>query len=81
MKRLGPTTDDPYAVAWSPKSKSLAVCGYSGQVTIWDLKDPKPKFTRAIKSPGYCIAFTADGKSVITGHDNGTVSITPIGSK
>ena len=81
VKRFGPTTDDPYAVAWSPKSKTLAICGYSGQITIWDLKDPKPRFTHTVKSPGYCIAFTADGKAVITGHDNGTVAVTAIGSK
>ena len=31
MKRLGPTTDDPYAIVWSPKTKTLVVCGYSGQ--------------------------------------------------
>ena len=55
--------------------------GYSGQVTTWTLGDPKPKFTKAIKSPGYCISFTADGKAVLTGHDNGTVAITPLGGK
>ena len=81
VMRLGPTTDDPYALAWSPKTKRLAVCGYSGQITIWALDDPKPKFTRAIKSPGYCIAFVLDGKAVLTGHDNGTVVVTPLTTK
>src|SRR4029078_6379953 len=32
IKRLGPTTDDPYAVAWSPKTKKLGVLWYSGQI-------------------------------------------------
>ena len=41
----------------------------------------KPKFTRAIKSPGYCIAFTEDGKAVFTGHDNGSVAYTPLSGK
>jgi WD40 repeat protein len=81
LKKLGPTTDDPYAVAWSPKAKLLAVCGYSGQVTTWALDSEKPKFTRAIKNPGYCICFGADGKVVYTGHDNGTVAVTPIAGK
>ena len=81
LKKFGPTTDDPYAIVWSPAAKSVAVCGYSGQITIWGLDTDKPKFTRAIKSPGYCIAFTADGKGVFTGHDNGTVSFTPIAGK
>jgi WD40 repeat protein len=75
-KKLGPTTDDPYALAWWPATKTLAVCGYSGQVTTWALDDPKPKLTKAIKSPGYCIAFTGDGKAVLTGHDNGTIVYT-----
>jgi WD40 repeat protein len=81
LKKLGPTTDDPYAVAWSPKAKLIAVCGYSGQVTTWALDSDKPKFTRAIKNPGYCIAFGPDGKVVYTGHDNGTVAVTPIAGK
>lgn len=81
LKKLGPTTDDPYAIAWSEKTKTVAVCGYSGQITVWALDSEKPKFTFAIKNPGYCIAFTADGKGVFTGHNNGTVAFTPIGAK
>jgi WD40 repeat protein len=80
-KKLGPTTDDPYSIAWSEKGKVAAVCGYSGQITVWALDADKPKFTHAIKNPGYCIAFTADGKGVYTGHDNGTVAVTPIAGK
>ena len=81
IRRLGPTSDDPYAIAWSPKTNTLAVCGYSGQITTWTLDNPKPKFTKAIKNPGYCIVFTADGKAVLTGHDNGTFVVTPLTSK
>ena len=81
LKKFGPTTDDPYAIAWSPATKTLAVCGYSGQITIWSLDADKPKFTRAIKSPGYCVVFGADGKGVFTGHDNGTAAFTPIEAK
>ncbi|QJX00259.1 WD40 repeat domain-containing protein [Frigoriglobus tundricola] len=81
LKKFGPTTDDPYAIAWSPATKALAVCGYSGQITVWTLDADKPKFTRAIKSPGYCVVFSADGKGVFTGHDNGTVAFTPIVTK
>ncbi|AWM36839.1 WD domain, G-beta repeat [Gemmata obscuriglobus] len=79
LKKFGPTADDPYAIAWSEKTKTLAVCGYSGQITLWGLNSDKPTLTKAIKSPGYCIAFTADGTGVFTGHDNGTVAFTPTG--
>jgi WD40 repeat protein len=68
-------------LAWDPKTKTLAVCGYSGLITTWALDNPKPTFTKAIKSPGYCIAFTTDGKGVLTGHDNGTVVLTRLGEK
>jgi WD40 repeat protein len=81
LKKFGPTADDPYAVAWSEKTKQVAVCGYSGLITVWALDSDKPKFTRAIKNPGYCIAFSADGKRVFTGHGNGTVAVTPIEGK
>lgn len=81
VKKLGPTTDDPYSIAWSEKGKVVAVCGYSGQITIWSLDADKPKLTHAIKNPGYCIAFMADGKGVYTGHDNGTVAVTPIAGR
>ncbi len=81
LKRLGPTSDDPYSVAWSPATKTAAVCGYSGQITIWALDAEKPKLTKAIKSPGYCVAFSGDGKLVFSGHDNGKVAVTPTSGK
>ncbi|HEY1189647.1 MAG TPA: hypothetical protein VGE74_18515, partial [Gemmata sp.] len=78
LKKFGPTSDDPYSMAWSEKTKTLAVGGYSGQITLWALDSEKPKLAKPIKSPGYCIAFTPDGKGVFTGHDNGTVAFTRI---
>ena len=77
-KKLGPTIDDPYAIAWDPKSKTFAVCGYSGQLSVWSPTADKPLFTKAIKSVGYCVAFTSDGKGLYSGHDNGSVVFTPI---
>lgn len=81
LKKFGPTSDDPYAIAWDEKTKTVAVCGYSGQITLWALDSDKPKLTKAIKSPGYCVAFAADGKGVFSGHDNGTVTFTPTAGK
>jgi WD40 repeat protein len=77
MKRWGPTVDDPYALAWHSGNKALAVCGYSGQITIWMLTDNQPKFSKRIPNPGYCIVFLPNGKAVVTGHDNGTIAVTP----
>lgn len=92
-KKFGPTTDDPYAIAWWPATKTLAVCGYSGQVTTWSLDGPstrsswlplpssKPIFVKAIKSPGYCLAFSGDGKAVLTGHEKGKIVFTVLSGK
>jgi WD40 repeat protein len=77
-KKLGPTIDDPYAVAWDPKLKRIGVCGYSGLLTVWAPAGGKPVFSKQIKSPGYCVAFVHDGKALISGHDNGSIVLTPI---
>lgn len=79
-KQFGPTPDDLYGLARNKQTKSIATIGYSGRISVWDMNDPKPKFTRQIKSPGYCIAYLRDGKGVLTGHDNGSVVLTPITS-
>jgi hypothetical protein len=45
----------------------------------------KATWTKKIKPTAYCITFTPDGKSLVTGHellkDNRTVIVTPVGSK
>ena len=81
LKKFGPTPDDPFAVAWHAKTKSIGVCGYSGLVSVWKADGEKPTFSKGIKSPGYCVAFTADGKALVSGHDNGTVVVTPVTGK
>lgn len=77
-KKWGPTNDDPYFVTWSPASKLIAVCGYSGTVTVWTLKADKPVWTTGLRNPGYSIAFGPEGKTVYTGHNNGVVILTII---
>jgi WD40 repeat protein len=68
--KLGPTSDDLYCVARSPDGKHYATAGYSGVITVWDLAAGKAVMTRKIPSPCYCVMFTPDGQSVISGHDN-----------
>ena len=39
----------------------------------------KPIMSKKLKAFGaYCIAFTPDGKSLVTGHDNHNCYVTPI---
>jgi predicted RNA methylase len=49
-------------------------------VTVWDLGAGKPSFARKLKAFGaYCVAFTPDGKALVTGHDNHSCYISVIG--
>jgi WD40 repeat protein len=77
-KKLGPTPDDLYGIAWSRDGKKLATSGYGGNLIVWNLAEGKPASTRKIKFGAYCIAFTPDGKALVTGHDNHSCYITPI---
>jgi WD40 repeat protein len=79
-KKLGPTPDDLYGITWSRDGKILATSGYGGHIIVWDLAAGKPQSDRKIKFGAYCIAFTPDGKALVTGHDNHTVYITPLGT-
>jgi len=79
--------DDLYGLALSPDGKSAATSGYAGWVTVWNLAEGKPTWSKKLPAPcAYCVVFTPDGKSVVTGHDllpgrnNANCYITAIGS-
>lgn len=77
--KLGPTMDDPYGIAFSRDGKTLATSGYAGYIYTWNLASDKPTLMRKLKEFGaYCVAFTPDGKALVTGHDKNMVLITPL---
>ncbi len=79
IKKMGPTPDDLFGIALSRDGKSLATCGYGGHLIVWNLADGKPAFPHKVKYVTYCLAFTPDGKALITGHDRPYVClITPV---
>jgi len=78
-RKLGPTPDDPYGLTLSPDGKTIAVSGYGGHLHAWTVADGKQVLARKLPHFGaYCITFTPDGKSVVTGHANFSCYITPI---
>jgi WD40 repeat protein len=80
-KKMGPTPDDLYGIALSRDGKALVTSGYGGNVILWNLTDGKPLQTHKLKFGAYCVTFTPDGKSIITGHDNHICYITPFTGK
>lgn len=79
-KKMGPTPDDLYGIAWSRDGKTLVTSGYGGNIIVWDRVAGKPGRTRKLSFGAYCVAFTPDGKAVVTGHDNHICYVTPLGS-
>jgi|SRR6516165_2020628 WD40 repeat protein len=80
LKKLGPTPDDPYGIAWSRDGKMLATSGYGGNIIVWNLAEGKPANTIRLKFGAFCVAFTPDGKAVVTGHADKMCYVTPIKS-
>ena len=79
--KWGPTPDDLYGISLSRDGKQLATSGYGGNVTVWNLADGKPAFTKKLKFGAYCVIFTPDGKALVTGHDDKNVYVTQIGGQ
>jgi WD40 repeat protein len=79
LKKMGPTPDDLYGIALSRDGKALATCGYGGHLIVWNLAESKPAWTLKLSHVTYCLAFTPDGKAIVTGHDRPYVClITPV---
>ena len=73
-----PTPDDLYGIAFSRDGKDVVTSGYGGNVIIWSMADGKLKDSHKLPYGAYCVAFTPDGKHVITGHDNHMCYVTSI---
>jgi len=78
-KKLGPAPDDLYGIAFSRDGKLLVTSGYGGNVTVWNVAEGKAVVSRKLKFGAYCVAFTPDGKAVVTGHDNHICYVTTLG--
>ncbi|MCX7666738.1 MAG: WD40 repeat domain-containing protein [Gemmataceae bacterium] len=77
-KKLGPTSDDLFALSWAKASKTLGTIGYAGNVRVFDLNKAEPIFATQVRNPGYSVILSNDGKIILSGHDNGTIQIHPV---
>ncbi len=78
-KKIGPTPDYIYGLALSNDGKYVATAGYGGSLRVYELtsgkqiypEDSKDKTEASDKARKqqitYCIAFSPDGKALITG--------------
>jgi WD40 repeat protein len=78
--KAGPLPDDPYGLAVTKDGKRVAVAGYGGHVAVWDVAAGKAIFTKRYKSPAYCVIWSADEATLISGHDDGQVRSTAVTS-
>jgi WD40 repeat protein len=77
LKKIG-LPDDPYGLALAPDGRRVAVAGYAGHLTVWAWGVAKPAVTAKDKAPVGCVGFTPAGQTLVSGHDDGRVRITPL---
>jgi WD40 repeat protein len=80
-KKIGPTKDWIFGMALSKDGKLVATAGYGGSLRVYEVtsgkevypgdaaKEEKEKNKDRQYWITHCIAFTPDGKSVVTGHE------------
>lgn len=78
-KEWGPIASDPYGLVLSADGSKLAVCCYGGHLYLFERETGKDLFKTHLKGNiTYCLAFSPDGQSLVTGHEKGKVIVTPI---
>lgn len=93
-KKIGPTPDYIFGLALSKDGTRVATAGYGGSLRVYELATGNQVFPEKGKEKEadqarkgaitYCIAFTPDGKSVVTGQHEiksgkGFAKVTPLG--
>ncbi|KFA87964.1 CHAT domain-containing protein [Archangium violaceum] len=78
-----PGEKSPFAVAWAPTGRHLAVSGRHGLVFSWRLVDSSPVahpewFPSGHTNEISAMAFSRDGKQLLTGSVDGTARLWPL---
>jgi Tol biopolymer transport system component len=77
-KSLVGHTHGVFSVAYSPNGQSLASGDDAGEVRVWNLPDGTPRYVLPAREPSvHALAFSPDGKSLLTAavHGNGSINI------
>jgi WD40 repeat protein len=73
-----------HGLAFCPSAPLLATCGEDGTVRLWDLSDGNPRGRTVgpgpFGGPVRSVAFTPDGRYLVTANSNGMVYLLRVGS-
>lgn len=66
------------AAALSSDGRAVAVAGFDGRVTWWDVASQKQLGEWQAAGPVRAVAFAPDGQELAVGNGNGSVSLFPL---
>jgi WD40 repeat protein/serine/threonine protein kinase len=69
------------SAAWSPDGSRLAACDESNAVAVWEVGSWRRLLLRDMPGPVHQVRFSPDGRYLLTGNANGTVSVLKLDGK
>ena len=70
--------DPVFGLAITPAGDKLVSSGYAGNIIIWNAADGARLHSVKPAFGGYSVAISPNGKTIVSGHENGHLYATPI---